>query len=420
MTDVVSKFLRYVAVNTISDFYGNPGNTPSTQCQFDLAYMLLDELKALGIEDARLDPRCYVYGSLPATPGCEDLPAIGFITHMDTSPELSGENVKPQTVHYEGGDIVLNEKLGIVMRAADFPMLGRMVGHDIICTDGTTLLGADDKDGIAIVMQALEEIIASGKPHGKICVGFTPDEEIGRGASNFDVEGFGADFAYTLDGGAPNEYHYETFNAARAEVNIQGLGIHTGSAKDQMKNAILMAQEFNALLPALETPGHTEGYQGFYHLLEMNGTVENARLVYNLRDHDMGRFEQRKQTIREAARQIELRYGEGRVKVEITDHYYNMYEILKDRMEILDLVVGAMKAAGVDGEPVHLPIRGGTDGCLLTYKGLPCPNIPSSGYHAHGRYECVSIQELTKCVEVVHKILDPEVIRAHYRKKETV
>jgi len=418
MTDVVSKFLRYIKVNTISDFYGNPGNTPSTPCQFDLAYLLLDELKALGIEDARLDPRCYVYASLPATPGCEDLPAIGLIAHLDTSPELSGENVQAQTVHYEGGDIVLNEELGIVMRAADFPMLERMVGHDIICTDGTTLLGADDKDGIAIVMQVLEQIVEEDAPHGKICVAFTPDEEIGRGASNFDVEGFGADFGYTLDGGAPNEYHYETFNAARAEVTIRGLGIHTGSAKDQMKNAILMAQEFNGLLPALETPAHTEKYQGFYHLLEISGTVEEARLVYNLRDHDMKRFEERKQTVRDAARQIELRYGAGRVDVNIVDHYYNMYEILKDRMEILDLVVGAMRAAGVEAEPTHHPIRGGTDGCLLTYKGLPCPNLPSSGYHAHGRYECVSVQELEKCVEVARKVLDPDVIRACYRKKE--
>ncbi|MEI3304776.1 MAG: peptidase T [Dysosmobacter sp.] len=293
MDTVVDRLVRYAKIYSESDYYGQPG-TPSAQREFDMANLLVEELHGLGIDNAFVDEHCYVYAWVPATPGYEHLPAIGLIAHMDTTPDMTGKDVKPQILHYDGGDLVLNREQNIVMEAARFPELTKFVGQDLVCSDGTTLLGADDKAGIAIILQAVEELLAEGTPHGKLCLGFTPDEEIGRGASNFDVAGFGADFAYTLDGGDITDYEYETFNAAMAAVTVHGFSIHPGTAKDKMKNALLIAMEFNALLPALETPGRTEGYEGFFHLQEMSGKVEEARMVYIIRDHSMERFQERK------------------------------------------------------------------------------------------------------------------------------
>ncbi len=409
MNDVVSRFIRYAETFTESDPYGRP-DTPSTDCQFDLARMLVNELKELGVENAFVDEKCYVYGKIPATPGCEDLPAIGLIAHMDTSPDLTGKNVKPQIIHYQGGDVVLNSEQGIVMRQEDFPDLAKYQGQDLICTDGTTLLGADDKAGVAIIMRAVEELLAENAPHGAVCIGFTPDEEIGKGASNFDVEGFGADFAYTVDGGEITDYEYETFNAAQAVVTVNGFSIHPGSSKDKMRNALLIAMELNSLLPPLETPRHTEGYEGFFHLQEMEGRCEQARMVYIIRDHSMERFQERKALLEKTARQIDRRWGEGTVQLEVTDQYYNMREILKDHMEIVTLAEEAMKAGGI-AQPTHMPVRGGTDGCMLTYKGLLCPNLPTGGHNAHGRFEFVPVQSLQTGVKIVKQVVGEALVR---------
>jgi len=415
MKDVVSRFIAYTAVYTESKYYSGP-KTPSTECQFDLARMLVAELKEMGVENARVDDACYVYASVPATPGCEDLPAVGLIAHMDTTPDMTGKDVKAQIIHYEGGDIVLNKEKNIVMEAARFPELARFVGKDLICSDGTTLLGADDKAGVAMIMQAVEEILAEGLPHGKICIGFTPDEEVGMGASAFDVEGFGADFAYTLDGGEITDYEYETFNAAMAHVKINGFSIHPGTSKDRMKNAILIANEYNSLLPQMETPAHTEGYEGFYHLQEIHGKAESAEMVYIIRDHSMERFLERKSMMEKAAEQIDRRYGAGTVDLDMKDQYYNMYEVLKDHMEVVELAEAAMKAAGIE-HPTHSPIRGGTDGCMLTYKGLKCPNLPAAGYNAHGRFEYCPVPELLTGVQIAKQVLSPELIRKVFQMK---
>ena len=340
--------------------------------------MLVEELHGLGIENARYDDKCYVYATLDATPGCEQSPAIGLIAHMDTTPDMTGKDVKPQIIHYTGGDVVLNREQNIVMEAAQFPELQKFVGQELVCTDGTTLLGADDKAGIAIILQAVEEPLAEKAPHGKICLGFTPDEEIGMGASFFDVSGFGADFAYTLDGGDITDYEYETFNAAKTVVTINGFSIHPGTSKDKMRNALLIAMEYNALLPALETPAHTEGYEGFFHLQEMHGKAEKATMEYIVRDHDMKRFQERKAMMDKAAEQINRRWGDGTAVVDTHDQYYNMYEVLKDHMEILELAESAMKAAGIE-HPTHSPIRGGTDGSVLTYKGPAVPQPAQRG-----------------------------------------
>ena len=416
MDTVVDRLIRYAKVYSESDYYGQSG-TPSNPAEFDMARLLVDELHGLGVDNAFVDAHCYVYAWLPATPGYEHLPAIGLIAHMDTTPDLTGKDVKPQIIHYEGGDIVLNREQNIVMEAARFPELAKFVGQDLVCTDGTTLLGADDKAGIAIILQAVEELLAEGAPHGKLCLCFTPDEEIGRGASNFDVAGFGADFAYTLDGGDITDYEYETFNAAMAHVTVNGFSIHPGTAKDKMKNALLLAMEFNALLPALETPGHTEGYEGFFHLQEMHGKVEKATMVYIIRDHGMERFKERKAMLEKAAAQMNLRYGADTVVAEIEDQYYNMYEVLKDRMEIVHLAEEAMKAAGI-AQPTHSPIRGGTDGCMLTYKGLPCPNLPSAGHNAHGRFEYAPVESLKTGVKTVKSLVCPSLVERVIVKKE--
>lgn len=416
MSNVVERLMRYAKVYSESDPYGLPG-TPSAEREFDMAHLLVDELHELGIDNAYVDESCYVYATIPATPGQEHLPAVGLIAHMDTSPDMSGKDVKPQVIHYTGGDMVLNPEQNIVMKLADFPELSRFAGEDLVCSDGTTLLGADDKAGIAIILQAVEEILAESLPHGKICLGFTPDEEIGRGADNFDVKGFGADFAYTVDGGQITDFEYETFNAADAEIIIHGFSIHPGTAKDRMKNALLIASEFNSLLPPMETPGHTEGYEGFFHLEELSGKVEEARMVYIIRDHSMERFQQRKALFQQVAEEINRRYGAGTIEAKITDRYYNMYEILKDHMEIIHLAEAAMRAAGI-AQPTHSPIRGGTDGCRLTYEGLLCPNLPCGGYNAHGRFEFAPVSELHTGVRIVKHLVSPALLGTVHVKKE--
>ena len=417
MDNVVARLMRYAKVWSESDYHANRGTTPSTDRQFDMARLLVEELHGMGVDNAFVDDTCYVYASLPATPGCEHLPAIGLIAHMDTTPDMTGKDVKPQVLHYEGGDLVLNPEQNIVMKGSDFPELQKFVGQDLVCSDGTTLLGADDKAGIAIILQAVEELLAENAPHGAIKLGFTPDEEIGLGASNFDVKGFGADFAYTLDGGDITDYEYETFNAAKSVVTVHGFSIHPGTSKDRMKNAILMAMEFNALLPALETPAHTEGYEGFFHLQEIPGGVEKATMEYIIRDHSMERFRQRVAAMDAAAEQINRRYGAGTVMVDTKDQYYNMYEVLKDHMEIVELAEAAMKGAGI-ATPTHSPIRGGTDGCVLTYHGLLCPNLPSAGHNDHGRFEYAPVESLKTGVRTVKQLLSPALIEAVILKKE--
>lgn len=416
MDTVVDRLVRYAKIYSESDYYGQPG-TPSAQREFDMANLLVEELRGLGIDNAFVDQHCYVYAWLPATPGYERLPAIGLIAHMDTTPDMTGKDVKPQIIHYTGGDVVLNREQNIVMEAAQFPELQKFVGQELVCTDGTTLLGADDKAGIAIILQAVEELLAEKAPHGKICLGFTPDEEIGMGASFFDVSGFGADFAYTLDGGDITDYEYETFNAAKTVVTINGFSIHPGTSKDKMRNALLIAMEYNALLPALETPAHTEGYEGFFHLQEMHGKAEKATMEYIVRDHDMKRFQERKAMMDKAAEQINRRWGDGTAVVDTHDQYYNMYEVLKDHMEILELAESAMKAAGIE-HPTHSPIRGGTDGSVLTYKGLLCPNLPSAGHNAHGRYEYAPVESLKTGVKTVKALVSPELVETIIGKKE--
>ena len=412
MDTVVDRLIRYAKVYSESDYHAG-----RTDRQFDMAKLLVEELHGLGIENARYDDKCYVYATLDATPGCEQLPAIGLIAHMDTTPDMTGKGVKPQIIHYTGGDVVLNREQNIVMEAAQFPELQKFVGQELVCTDGTTLLGADDKAGIAIILQAVEELLAEKAPHGKICLGFTPDEEIGMGASFFDVSGFGADFAYTLDGGDITDYEYETFNAAKTVVTINGFSIHPGTSKDKMRNALLIAMEYNALLPALETPAHTEGYEGFFHLQEMHGKAEKATMEYIVRDHDMKRFQERKAMMDKAAEQINRRWGDGTAVVDTHDQYYNMYEVLKDHMEILELAESAMKAAGIE-HPTHSPIRGGTDGSVLTYKGLLCPNLPSAGHNAHGRYEYAPVESLKTGVKTVKALVSPELVETIIGKKE--
>jgi len=415
MDTVVNRFIRYTKVYSESDPNTPADAIPSSERQFDMARLLVEELHSLGADDAFVDGKCYVYAHIPATPGYEHLPAVGLIAHMDTAADVTGKDVKAQIIRYEGGDIVLNREKNIVMEAAMFPELERFKGQELICTDGTTLLGADDKAGIALILQAVEELLAEGTPHGKLCLGFTPDEEIGRGANAFDVKGFGADFAFTVDGGEISDYEYETFNAASASIEINGFSIHPGSAKDKMKNALLIAMEFNALLPPLETPAHTEGYEGFFHLAGLQGSVEHAHMNYIIRDHSMERFQQRKAAIQEAARQLNLRYGPDTVQAEVRDQYYNMYEILKDRMEIVRLAEEAMRRAGI-AQPVHSPIRGGTDGCRLTYKGLPCPNLPTGGYNAHGRFEYVPVESLETGVRIVKEIVSPALLEGTLHK----
>ena len=394
--NVVDRFLKYVSFDTTSD-EESPA-VPSTPNQKALAAYLAEELEALGLERVRLEETGYVYGFLPATPGCEKLPAIGFISHMDTSPVVSGADIRPRRVLYEGGDIVLNPD--VVMKESVFPFPRNYIGQELIVTDGTTLLGADDKAGVSEIVSAMEYLIAHPEiPHGPLAVGFTPDEEIGRGADYFDVEGFGCEFAYTIDGGALGEIEYENFNAAGAKINFHGVNIHPGSAKNKMKNAVLLAAEFLSLLPPAETPAHTEGYEGFFHAGEISGNETLTTIKMIIRDHDREKFEARKLLIRRTASFMNERYGAGTVKIELADSYYNMKEKILPVMHVIRRAEDAMRAAGVN--PVTVPIRGGTDGARLSYMGLPCPNLSTGGENFHGIHEFVSVPAMEKMVQVI-------------------
>ena len=400
MSDVTELFLRYVSFDTQSE--ESSMSTPSTDRQLDLARALLRELRDMGASNARMDEYGYVYAAIPANrPELEKAPALGFIAHMDTAPAMSGRHVKPRIVEaYDGGDIVLNRELGITMRRADFPCLGECVGQDLIVTDGTTLLGADDKAGIAEIMAMAARLLSNpGIPRGPVCIAFTPDEEIGRGADHFDVTGFGAAAAYTVDGGPIGELEYENFNAASGAVSIKGVSIHPGDAKGRMRNAILLGMEFQSLLPAAEAPMYTEGYEGFFHLDHFTGDVENARMEYIIRDHDRERFEGRKRLFQAAASYLNTKYGGGTLEASVKDSYYNMKEQIKPHMYLIEMASEAMKDAGI--EPRVVPIRGGTDGARLSYMGLPCPNLSTGGYHYHGKFEYIPAQSMEKMTDVL-------------------
>ena len=354
----------------------------------------------MGLYNAHMDEYGYVYAWLPAAAGCEGIPCVGLIAHLDTSPAAPGAGVKARIIRYEGGDIVLNEEKGIVMRAGQFQSLSDYVGQELIVTDGTTLLGADDKAGVAEIVSALEYLLTHPEvPHGRIAVGFTPDEEVGRGADRFDAAGFGAAVAYTVDGGELGKLEYENFNAAKAKVVIRGVNTHPGEAKGKMKNALLIAHEFAALLPAGETPAATEGYEGFYHLCALQGDVSGAVMRYLIREHDRERFEQRKRVMAGAADQLNEAYGAGTVELILQDQYYNMKERIEPHMYLIYRARAAMEAAGIEAREV--PIRGGTDGARLSYMGLPCPNLSTGGVNFHGVYEYVPVQSLEKMVSVL-------------------
>ena len=396
------RLLDYVKVYTTSD--PESGTHPSAAREFDLAHKLVEELKALGVEDARVDEHCYVYGSLPATPGCEEKPALGLIAHMDTAPDASGENVNP-ILHenYDGGDVVL-PATGKVMKVSAFPFLASMKGETLITSDGTTLLGADDKAGIAEILTAVETIQEKGLPHGKLCIAFTPDEEIGEGAELFDIPGFGADFAYTVDGGDAGSIEYENFNAAAVTLTVHGVNIHPGSAKDKMKNAVLMAHQFISLLPEAETPAHTEGYEGFYHVTDVSGNETEVVLHAIIRDHDREKFEARKTFVENAVRYLNGVWGDGSFQLELKDSYYNMKEKLLPHMELIDNACAAMRAVGV--EPEIVPIRGGTDGARLSWeRDIPCPNLCTGGANFHGVHEFVPVASMEKMVQVLVELV---------------
>ena len=397
---VNERFLQYVKYPTMSD--ESSQTVPSTQKQLALAQHIAEELKQIGLSDVYVDKYGYVYGHLEAnTDKIKD--KIGFIAHMDTSSEASDEAIKPREVKYSGGDVVLNEEKNIVLSPLVYPSLNKYKGKTLIVTDGTTLLGADDKAGIAEIITAVENIIKSGKPHGTVSVAFTPDEEIGRGADCFDVEGFDADYAYTVDGGALGELEYENFNAASATVELFGVSIHPGSAKGIMKNASLMAMEFNSLLPGNEVPSQTEGYEGFHHLTGMKGDVEYAELNYIIRDHDRLKFEEKKEQFLNAADAIKAKYGNKSINIKINDSYYNMREKIEERIEIIEYVKTAMRKANV--EPVVIPIRGGTDGARLSYMGLLCPNICTGGENFHSRFEYIPVESMEKTTSIIENII---------------
>ena len=396
------RLLNYVRVHTTSD--PESGTHPSAEREFDLARMLVEEMKALGIEDARVDEYCYVYGSIPATPGCESKPALGLIAHVDTAPDASGEGVNP-ILHekYDGGDVTL-PATGMVMKVSTFPFLKDLKGETLITTDGSTLLGADDKAGVAEILTAAEVLLTEGRPHGKLCIAFTPDEEIGEGASLFDLEGFGADFAYTVDGGDVGGIEYENFNAASATVTIHGFSVHPGSAKDAMINASNVAMEFHMALPVMARPETTEGRQGFYHLCQMYGDVTTAKLGYILRDHDAQKLQFKKDNLRHIADYLNGKYGPGTVELEIKDSYRNMIEKIKPHFHLVENARKAIEQAGLP--PEEVPVRGGTDGAVLSWKGLPCPNLGTGGFNFHGVCECTTAERMDRSVEILLNIID--------------
>ena len=396
------RLLNYVKVYTTSD--PNSGTHPSTMRQFDLARQLVDELKALGLADAFVDEHCYVYATLPATPGSENAKPLGLIAHMDTADDAPGENVNPQ-IHenYDGGKVVL-PATGAVLDPTVFPFLTEMKGQTLITTDGATLLGADDKAGVAEIMTALERIIAEKRPHGKLCIGFTPDEEIGEGASLFDVPGFGAAYAYTVDGENVGEISYENFNAAAAVVTVHGFSVHPGSAKNTMINAQNVAMEFHAALPAFDRPEHTEGREGFFHLTSMQGDVTTTHLGYIVRDHDAAKFAARKAQMQHIAACLNEKYGAGTVELDLHDSYYNMLEKIEPHFHLVENARTAIRAAGL--EPIETPVRGGTDGATLSYMGLPCPNLGTGGFNFHGPCECITAEKMDQSVEILLNIVD--------------
>lgn len=395
------RFLNYVKIHTTSD--EDSQDTPSSKRQFDLGNLLVQELERLGVSDVRIDDKCYVYGKIPAVKGMEQVPALGFIAHMDTAPDYSGEHVMPQIINdYNGEDVNLGES-GQVLSATTFPHLKKLKGRTLITSDGTTLLGADDKAGIAAIMTMAEEILNEKMPHGTICIGFTPDEEIGRGADHFDIENFGADFAYTVDGGAENEIEYENFNAACAAAAIRGLSVHPGSSKNTMINASLVAMEFNAMLPFGDTPRNTEGYEGFFHLCDMKGNVSEASLEYIIRDHDASMFEARLNTMRHIEKLLNEKYGSGTVTLTIQEQYRNMKEKIEPCMHLIENAKKAVLSIGLT--PVTVPIRGGTDGARLSYMGLPCPNLGTGGYGFHGPFEHITAEGMDASVKILKEIV---------------
>ena len=398
--NVTERFLKYVAFDTQSDEQSE--SCPSTEKQKLLGAALVEEMKAIGVADARMDEFGCVYGSVPGT---AEGPVIGLIAHMDTSPDFSGKNVKPRIVAYTGGDLVLNEAENVVMRVRDFPSLKWNEGKHLIVTDGTTLLGADDKAGIAEILTAVEELLAEGGPRVPLRLAFTPDEEVGRGADHFDVAGFGADFAYTADGGTLGELEYENFNAASATVTFKGFSIHPGYAKGRMVNAMQVAVDFHSMLPSHERPEHTEGYEGFSMLYGMEGSVEAATLNYIIRDHDRFKFEQKKARFQSIAAYLNERWGAGTVTVALKDNYYNMKEKILPVMHVVERAKAAMLAAGM--KPVTVPIRGGTDGARLSFEGLPCPNLCTGGENYHGRYEYIPVEDMERCVQMLKHIARP-------------
>ena len=395
MEQIVKDFLDYVSYDTQSQ--DESDEFPSTAKQKVLAEHLAEQLRGMGL-NGRMDDYGYVYAELPAN--CEGAPAVGFIAHMDTATELSGANVKPRIVHYEGGDIVLNEEKNIVMRAAEFESLAQQVGKDLIVTDGTTLLGADDKAGVAEIMTAAEYLLAHPEiKHGKIRIGFTPDEEVGRGVDFFDVKAFGADFAYTVDGGMEGELEYENFNAASAKIDIQGRNVHPGYAKDKMINAIEVACDLQRFLPACQRPEHTEGYEGFYHCVGLNGTVEKASVSYIIRDHDADKFEQKKVFMWACVDLLKKKYGDEVLTLTVKDQYFNMRKMVEPHPQVIDKALEAMERAGV--KPLVRPIRGGTDGARLSFMGLPCPNLFTGGMNFHGKFEYCSLTTMRKAQQVI-------------------
>ncbi len=401
MESVSERFLRYVSFDTRSD--EESATVPSTAKQKLLGAALVEEMKKIGVSDAYMDETGYVYGTVPGTPG---YPTIGLIAHMDTSPDASGTDIKAKVVEYTGADICLNEEKEIYLRKADYETLANHIGKHLIVTDGTTLLGADDKAGVAEIMTAAELLLHSDKPHATLKIGFTPDEEIGRGADCFDVAGFGADYAYTSDGGPVGEIEYENFNAASAVVTAHGLSIHPGSAKDKMKNAMRIAMEFERLLPSNQRPEFTAGYEGFIHLTDMHGDIENAELRYIIRDHNMEKFNAKKQMMASAAAFLNAKYGEGTLELTVKDSYFNMRSCIEPVMYVVDRAKRAMAKAGM--HPTEVPIRGGTDGARLSYMGLPCPNLCTGGENFHGRFEFIPVEDMEKCVTMLFHILTDE------------
>ena len=398
MTSVSDRFLKYVSFDTQSDEFSE--SCPSTDKQKLLGAELVKEMKEMGIEDAYMDANGYVYGTVPGDP---NLPTIGLIAHMDTSPDASGKDVRAKIVEYSGGDVCLNEQEYIWLRESDYPSLKNHYGKHLIVTDGTTLLGADDKAGIAEIMAAAEFLLTTKMSHATLKIGFTPDEEIGRGADLFDVSGFGADYAYTADGGAIGEIEYENFNAAGAKVEFKGLNIHPGAAKNKMINSQYIAMEFQGLLPTAQKPEYTEGYEGFIHLTDMEGEVEKSCLRYIIRDHDMEKFMEKKALMEATAEFLNRKYGDGTVTLTIKDSYFNMKKCIEPKMYVVERAKRAMEAAGMS--PVEVPIRGGTDGARLSYEGLACPNLCTGGENYHGRFEYIPVEDMERCVQMLVGIL---------------